>query len=307
LRVNVQLINAAEGGNHVWAERFDREIADIFEVQDEVTRRVVEAISGKIGAGNISARSRPSNLEAYDLCVRSRYRISRSKSDGSEARAALERALALDPNYCEAHSNLALSLLMGWMMWGEPQIPDRGKALMHAQRAVEIDPNDSRARRVLGAVQLYERKWDEAESLFDAAIRLNPNNANAVAYMAQLHFYLGKPQEALTACAEAFRLNPRPPHWYFWILGMAQFAAGHYEEAVATLSGEETYGTGSRRVLIPALALAGRVPEAREEARLFLAGNPNWKNGEAAANLPFRSMSTAQPLINGWHLAGLPD
>ena len=88
---------------------------------------------------------------------------------------------------------------------------------------------------------------------------------------------------------------------------MAQFAAGHYEEAVATLSREETYGTGSREVLIPALALAGRVPEAREEARLFLAGNPNWKNGEAAANLPFRSMSTAQPLINGWHLAGLPD
>jgi adenylate cyclase len=72
LRVNVQLTNASEGGNHVWAERFDREIADIFEVQDEVTRRVVEAISGKIGASNISARSRPSNLEAYDLCVRSR-------------------------------------------------------------------------------------------------------------------------------------------------------------------------------------------------------------------------------------------
>jgi cytochrome c-type biogenesis protein CcmH/NrfG len=63
---------------------------------------------------------------------------------------------------------------------------------------VEIDPNDSRARRVLGKVQLYERKWDEAESLFDAAIRINPNNANAVAYMAELHFYLGKPQEAFT-------------------------------------------------------------------------------------------------------------
>jgi TolB-like protein len=307
LRVNVQLTNASEGGNHVWAERFDREIADIFEVQDEVTRRVVEAISGKIGASNISARSRPSNLEAYDLCIRSRGKIDTSKSDNCEATLALERAVALDPNYCEAHSNLALSLLLGWMTWGEPQIPNRGNALMHAQRAMEIDPRDSRARRVLGAVQLYERKWDEAESLFDTAIRLNPNNANAVAYMAQLHVYLGKPPEALTACAEAFRLNPHPPHWYFWILGMAQFAPGHYEEAVATLSREETYGTGSRQALIPALALAGRVPEAREEAHLFLAGNPNWKNGEAAANLPFRSMDTAQPFIDGWRLAGLPD
>src|SRR5262245_10320984 len=173
LRVNVQLINAAEGGNHVWAERFDREIADIFEVQDEVTRRVVEAISGKIGANNISTRSRPSNLEAYDLCVRSRDRINWSKLDNSEARSALERAVALDPDYCEAHINLALSLLFGWIIWGGPQIPDRGNALVHAQRAVEIDPSDSGARRALGAVQLYERHWDEAKSQFDAAIRLN--------------------------------------------------------------------------------------------------------------------------------------
>ena len=80
LRINAQLIDAAEGGNHVWAERFDREYSDIFAVQDEVTRRVVEAISGKIGANNISARSRPSNLEAYDLCVRSRDKCNISKS-----------------------------------------------------------------------------------------------------------------------------------------------------------------------------------------------------------------------------------
>jgi TolB-like protein/class 3 adenylate cyclase/Flp pilus assembly protein TadD len=307
LRVNVQLVNAGEGGNHVWAERFDREIADIFEVQDEVTRRVVEAISGKIGANNISVRSRPSNLDAYDLCVRSRDKWSRSKSDASEATSALERAVALDPNYCEAHSNLALSLLLNWMTWGGPQIPDRGNALMHAQRAVDIDPNDSGALSVLGYIHLYERNWDEAKSLFDAAIRLNPNNADAVAWMAELHVYLGQPQEALSACAEALRLNPRPPHWYFWLLGIAQIAAGRYEEAVATLSREETYGTASREALIPALALAGRVPEAREEARLFLAGNPDWRIGESAANSPFRSMSAAQPLIDGWRLAGMPD
>ena len=107
-----------KAADHVWAERFDREIADIFEVQDEVTRRVVEAISGKIGANDISARSRPSNLEAYDLCVRSRDKCDISKSDNSEARSDLERAVALDPNYCEAHSNLALSLLFGWMYLG---------------------------------------------------------------------------------------------------------------------------------------------------------------------------------------------
>lgn len=307
LRVNVQLINAAEGGDHIWAERFDREIADIFEIQDDVTRRVVGAISGKIGADNISPRSRPSNLEAYDLCVRSREKWTMSKSDNSQARLGLERSVALDPNYCEAHSNLALTLLFGWILWGESQIPGRANALIHAQRAVEIDPNDSVARSALGYVHLFERNWDEAKALFDAAIRLNPNNANAGIWMVELYVYLGKPQEALTACAEALRLNPRPHHGYLWVLGMAQFAAGHYEEAVATLSREETYGTGSREVLITALALAGRVPEAREEASLFLADNPHWRIGDQAACSPFRSTSTAQAFIDGWRLACLPD
>jgi tetratricopeptide (TPR) repeat protein len=307
LRVNVQLINAAEGGNHIWAERFDREVTDIFDVQDEVTRRVVEAISGKIGANNIAARPRPSNLEAYDLCVRSRYKWNASLSENREARAALERAIALEPNYCEAHSNLALSLLFGWIAWGEPQIPDRANGLMHAQRAVEIDPNDSEARSALGYVQIYERNWDNAKLLFDGAIRLNPNNADAVARMAELYIYLDKPLDALAACAEAIRLNPRPPHWYFWIMGMAQFSIGRYEDAIGTLSREETYGTGSREILIPALALAGRMPEAREEARLFLVGNPNWRIGESVANSPFRSMSAAQPFIDGYRLAGMPE
>jgi len=307
LRVNVQLIDAAEGGNHVWAERFDREVADIFDVQDEVTRRVVEAISGKIGSKNITARPRPANLEAYNLCVRSRGKCNISNSANSEAHADLERAIQLDPNYCEAHSNLALTLLFSWIIWGEPQIPNKINALMHAQRAVEIDPDDSHARRILGCVQLYERNWDEAHMQFEAAIRRNPNNADAVAWMGELQIYLGKPQEALAACAEALRLNPRPPGWYFWIMGMAQISSGHYEEAVANLSREETYGTGSREHLIAALALAGRVPEAREEARIFLAGNSHCRISELVANSPFKSMSTAQPFVNGWRLAGLPD
>jgi adenylate cyclase len=117
----------------------------------------------------------------------------------------LDRALAIEPSYCEAHSNLALTLLFGWIVWGEPQVPDRANALLHAQRAVEIDTNDSGALSVLGLVQVYERNWYEAKTLYDAAIRLNPNNADAFAWMAELHVYLGRPQDALAACAEALR------------------------------------------------------------------------------------------------------
>ncbi|WP_095813938.1 tetratricopeptide repeat protein [Mesorhizobium sp. WSM3860] len=307
LRINVQLIDGADRGNHVWAERFDRELSDIFELQDEVTRRVVEAISGKIGVKNISSRLKPSNLEAYDLCVRSRGKWDISRSDTNEASADLERAVSLDPNYCEAHSNLAVSLLHGWMIWGGPQMPGRAKALVHARRAVEIDPDDSHARAILAYVQLYERNWDEAKLQLEAAVRLNPNDAHAVALKGELQFYLGNPQAALVACAEALRLNPRPPGGYFWIMGMAQISSGQYEEAVVSLSREETYGTGSRESLIAALALSGRLSEAQEEARLFLAVNPNWRFGDLAANSPFREVSIGQPFIDGWRLAGLPE
>ncbi|RWL44884.1 MAG: adenylate/guanylate cyclase domain-containing protein [Mesorhizobium sp.] len=306
LRINVQLIDAA-GGNHIWAERFDRDLADIFDVQDELTRRVVEAISGKLGARNIAVRYRPSNLEAYDLCVRSRGKWDISSSDTREACADLERAIHIDPNYCEAHSNLAVSLLHGWLIWGGPQIPGRAKALIHAQRAVEIDPSDSHARAILAYVQLYERNWDEAKAQLEAAVRQNPNDAHAVALTGELQFYLGNPQAALVACAEALRLNPRPPGGFFWTMGMAQISSGQYAEAVASLSREETYGTGSREALIAALALAGRVSEAQEEARLFLAANPNWRFGDLAANSPFRSVSVGQPFVDGWRLAGLPE
>src|SRR4029078_7576367 len=107
-------------------------------------------------------------------------------------------------------------------------------ALKHARRAVQIDPTDSEAHRALGYIQLFERNWDEAKLQFDAAIRRNPNNAGALACIAELQIYLGKPHNALTACAEAIRLNPRPHHGDFFIMGMAQIAAGRYEEAVAT-------------------------------------------------------------------------
>jgi TolB-like protein len=108
LRINVQLIDASEGGNHVWAERFDRDLADIFAVQDEVTRRVVEAITGKLNANAISERYRPTNLEAYDLCVRSRKLWWQTKAANEEAMSLLQRAISLDPNYAEAHWPVAL-------------------------------------------------------------------------------------------------------------------------------------------------------------------------------------------------------
>ena len=307
LRINVQLIDAAEGGNHVWAERFDRDLADIFEVQDEVTRRVVEAITGKLNASPIPERYRPNNLEAYDLCVRSRKLWWQTKAANEEAMSLLQRAISLDPNYAEAHWRLAMIQFDRWVQFSENQEPNRRNAVNSAQRAVELDPNDSSARWVLGYILIYERRWDEANAEYEASFSLNPSDADALAMMADFKVFTGLPEEAVEFVARALRLNPRPPGWYYWMLGQAQIANGQYENAVATLRREETYRTVSRRILAVALALLGRTQEAREEAKFFLADNPQWRINTWMENQPIKDPKDAKFWIDAYLLAGFPE
>ena len=307
LRINVQLIDAVEGGSHIWAERFDRDLADIFVVQDEIARRVVEAIIGKLAAFPFVERYRPTNLEAYDLCVRARSSLTIDKALNQENQILLERAIALDPGYCEAHWRLSWSLLCNWLHWGEPQEPNRKAAFTHAQRAVELDPNDSGAHWTLGNILLYERRWDEAEFHHETANHLNPNDAEALAILADFKVLIGKPQEAVQFGERALRLNPHSPSWYYWNLGFAQVANGQYDDAIVTLRREETYRTVSRRVLAAALALCGRVSEAQMETQLFRAASPHWRISKWVESQPFKNPKDAQLWIAGYRLAGLPE
>jgi TolB-like protein len=307
LRVNVQLVDAAGGGNHVWAERFDRDLADIFVVQDEIARRVVEAITGKLAAFPVVERYRPSNLEAYDLCVRARTLWAQDKASNQIRQSFLERTIALDPGYCEAHWRLAMALSHNWLLWGEPEEPNRPNAIAHAQRAVDLDPNDSGAHWASGFVLSYERRWDEAEVHYETSIRLNPNDASAFANLADFKTLIGKPQQGVQVGERALRLNPHPPHWYYWNLGFAQFANGQYDDAARTLRREETYRTVSRRILAAALAVLGRVSEAREEAKLFLSTSPHWRISKWVESQPFKNPKDAQLWIDAYRLAGLPE
>jgi TolB-like protein/cytochrome c-type biogenesis protein CcmH/NrfG len=307
IRINVQLIDAADGGNHIWAERFDRDLAEFFVVQDEIARRVVEAISGKLAVFPAVERNRPSNLAAYDLCVRSRNLWSLSKTLNQEAHTLLIRAVALDPNYAEIHWQLALAQLFAWTHFGENEEPSRRGALISAQRAVELDPNDSNAHWVLGFILFHERRWEEANASFEASLRLNSNNADVLASFSDLRVATERPAEALELVSRALRLNPHPPGWYYWLLGQAQVANGQYDLAVATLRREETYRTASRRILAAALALSGRVDEAREEARFFLADNPDFRISKWIGVGFFKSQNVAKFWHDAYLLAGLPE
>jgi TolB-like protein/Tfp pilus assembly protein PilF len=305
VRVNVQLVDASSGA-HMWAERFDRELADVFALQDEVARRIVGAISGKL-TGETVRRNRPNSIEAYELCLRCRYMITQSKEANAEAQNFLLHAIELEPDYAEAHRRLAMSYCFQWLHYDGDQALYRPKSLAAAERAVELDPLDSGAYWSLAWVQAYERNWALASTNFNKAIRINPNDADALALYGDFLAMDGKPLEAIETIRQGLRLNPRPPGWYFWLLGQALVQLGRFEEAVEVLNREETYRTSSRRVLAVALWKLGRKAEAKTEADLFMASLPSARTSMWAATRPFRRPEDLEFWVTAFREAGLPD
>jgi TolB-like protein/cytochrome c-type biogenesis protein CcmH/NrfG len=303
VRINAQLVDAVSG-DHLWAERFDRGLEDIFAVQDEVTGKIVEALLGRLSAP--PPRNRPKNLEAYDLCVRARRLMDDTPQAAREAHLMLTRAVSLDPDYAEAYRWLAMNHWMGWVHSGGPTEADRSVALELARKAVAIDPNDAGCRWVLAYLLAYERSFAEADQEFAKAIELDPNEADAWAALSDIAVLAGRVEEGLEHIRKAFRLNPFPASWYYLALGQAQYAAGQYEAAVETLRRDETYRTSSRRFLAASLAQLGRLDEARAEAELFLVGNPDFTTRHWAATEPFRDAAVLEHFVDGFRKAGLP-
>ena len=304
VRINAQLVDAVSG-EHLWAERFDRSLEDIFAVQDEVTAKIVEALLGRLRAP--PPRNRPKNIEAYDLCVRARKLIEESPQTAREAHLMLTRAVSLDPEYAEAYRWLAMNHWMGWVHWGEPIEPNRSIALELARRAVAIDPNDAGCRWVLANLLAYERRFDEADAEFAKAFELDPNEADAWATLSDIAVLAGQVGEGLEHIRKAFRLNPFPASWYYLMLGQAQYAARDYEAAVETLRKEETYRTSSRRFLAASLAQLGRLDEARAEVEMFLVSNPHFTTRHWVMTEPFRDTATLEHFVDGFRKAGLPE
>lgn len=307
VRINVQLIDAI-GGDHLWAERFDRDVEDIFGVQDEVTAKIVEALVGRLAA--LPARYRPKSLEAYDICVRGRRLISVFTSFPDairEAQMLLGRAISIDPEYAEAIYWLAF---VHWQLWAhsiEPTAENRSRALELARRAVALDENDAASHWILGYLLAYEKHWTESDHEFAVAFTLEPNQPDALVMTSEIAVYAGRASEAIELIQRALRLNPHPAGWYYWELGLAHYSARQYEEAVKVLRMEATYRSASRRILAASLAQLGRTDEAKREATLFMASTPYFKISHWAVAQPARNADAVQHFAEGYRMAGLPE
>jgi TolB-like protein len=303
VRINAQLSDATDN-THLWADRFDGDLADIFALQDEVVARIVAALGTVLPTARPVSRRRPNNLHAYELFMRARPLVTRSPEDNRAARQMLEEAVAIDLDFAEGYAWIALSHHFGSTHWAQPT--NHRDALAAAQRSVALDPQNADGHMTLGYLRAYEWRLAEGVAEFEMTLRLNPNHADAWCLFADLRVFEGKPEAAVECAKQAFRLNPRPPTQYFWLLGWAQYAARRYDDAVATLRQDGAFGTGSRKVLAAALARLGRMPEARAVAAEFLSTMPSFSVQAWAATQPFENDTDARHFIEGYIEAGLP-
>lgn len=235
VRVTVQLIDAVTSA-HVWAERYDRQLADVFSIQDEVTEAVVARVAeGVKGARSLYARSRPSHsATAYDLVLQARpYRTAHTAASSEIAARLLKQAIELDPNFALAHASLAFvragEFEAGW--GGDPDAV-LAEAFAAAKRAVALDDSDGYAHASLAYVLLEMNEFDQAEHEVAVALSLNPNHVNIIMTGAWVSLINCNPEQAIKMIQRARQLNPYIGGWELWTLGQAHLDAKRYQEAL---------------------------------------------------------------------------
>ena len=310
VRINVQLIDAESGG-HVWAERFDRDLEDIFALQDEVTQKIVEALKVKLtGSDQAHRRERGKvNTEAYDHMLRARSCLLEFTPEKLvEARAMLERALALDPGMTQSYAYLAIAeateYLNGWNDAGPERLE---QALALARKAHEADPSDALSCNALAVALMWVRRLDEAERMARRAIALDANFSQAYGGLGNVLHFAGAHEAAIESFEQALRLDPE---FHIWIhaLGRAQFALGRYAEAEATFKRRLIHMPRSdvtRAYLASLYGHSGRIEEARRVWGELMEINPRYTPELTLRILPYADRAPLDQFMAGLRKAGL--
>jgi adenylate cyclase len=307
VRVTAQLVDARTG-NHLWAERYDRDLQEIFALQDEVVRTIVGTLVGRlqVASAEQAKRKPPRSMAAYDYVLRGNAQPVGDPAQ-EEARRLYEKAIEIDPEYGLAHALLATSLMQAWFRDMRASAEGLDRILEIATRAVALDSEECVCHMALGWVCLHRRSYDLAEAHYQRAIELNPSKPVIGAHMCELLTYLGRPEEGIAALEGARRLDPYHPSWYWRILGRALYVARRYEEALAAFG---------RSTILPAWALTyvaachaqlGRPALAQQAVAKALQEVPQFSVSGIAAKEPFKNPPDLEHLVDGLRKAGLPE
>ncbi|MER9870691.1 adenylate/guanylate cyclase domain-containing protein [Mesorhizobium sp. M0136] len=235
VRVTVQLIDTANDA-HIWADKYDRKLVDIFAIQDEVTAAIAATLPGRVEAAQRDqlARAKPANMAAYECVLAAKVLHHRSTiADNERARTLIERAVALDPDYAHAHAWRACILGQAWVHnWCEDRDAVWNNIMAALDRALALDNNDADVHRILAAVNVNNNELTTARYHQERALALNPNYDLVVVQQGELLTWLGRPEEGIEWIRKAMQLNPHHPERFWSHLGKAHFAARQYGEAI---------------------------------------------------------------------------
>jgi adenylate cyclase len=280
MRITAQMVDATTG-YHLWAERYDREVEDIFALQDDVTQKIVGALEVKL-KGDEEERlvhKETDNTEAYDYYLRGlEYSNRFTREANAQAREMFERSIDLDGNFASAHAGLGWTHFNDWTR-GWAQGPETlEKALELAQKAISLDDRLPQAHYLLGFVYLWKKEHDRAIAEMEKVVALDPNDADGNAGLAELLTWVGREEEAIKLLENAMRLNPHYPVWYLDILGWAYAAMERYEEAIEALERARIRHPdvlSTHVILATIYSKTGRVDEAKAEIEEVMRISPD--------------------------------
>jgi adenylate cyclase len=315
LRIAVELSESTTG-NVIWADRFDGELTELFDLQDRIALRVAAAISPQLRERELdrALRKHPDNMTAYDLTLQALDRFYRmDQSSIEQARELLEQAIAHDPDYATSYSHMA-SLRMRWIGqgWSTDETADRAMAASAARMAIDRDRNDALGLAIYGHLQSYLLKdYDVAQEYLERAMAAGPSCAWAWAYSGLTCGYLGDITTAIARTERAVRLSPigADSFWLEHYLSQSYYMAGRYEDAIGwgrMSAAHAGANTSNLRVLVAALVADGEMDEARKVAQHLMRLVPTFRLTTYRARTPLRGEVRDQ-LIDRLRQAGVPD
>jgi adenylate cyclase len=315
VRVTAQLIDGLSGG-HLWAERYDRELTDIFEVQDDITQQIVAALKVTLSAAERSliADTGKKDVNAHDWFLKGRELTYTPKKDREfleQASACFRRAIEIDPDHAAAHAGLGLCYVLDYQnRWSDDPEASLDLAEQFTNEAIAKDDQEPYAHYVAAIVAMFRKDYERWAGEADRALSLNPNYAPALDARGIGHAYTGEPAKAIPLIERAMRLDPAFQQQYMHFLGTAYFVGGDYETAAALFKDRIAINPTtdlSRAFLASALGHLGKPDDAREVWRELKQINPKYSPAEHIGRLPFRDPADAEKFTDGLRKAGLVE